>query len=120
MIPAPTHVWLVAEPIDMRTDIDGLSQRIQNILGRSPYGGTAYAIRNHRRASERNPSRRNHTENQWGSDRAIIVETTCSWASRPAGRHDFGMDLHAETTRLKATPEHTDWVAGTVQKHLLS
>ena len=30
MIPAPTHVWLVVEPIDMRTGIDGLSQRIQN------------------------------------------------------------------------------------------
>ena len=25
MIPAPTHVWLVVEPIDMRTGIDGLS-----------------------------------------------------------------------------------------------
>jgi transposase len=36
MIPAPTHVWLVVEPIDMRTGIDGLSQRIQNTLGRSP------------------------------------------------------------------------------------
>jgi hypothetical protein len=28
------------------------------------------------------------------------------------------MDLHAELTRLNATPELTDWVAGTVQKLL--
>ena len=26
------------------------------------------------------------------------------------------MDLHAELARLNATPELTDWVAGTVQK----
>jgi transposase len=48
MIPAPTHVWLVVEPIDMRTGIDGLSQRIQNTLGRSPCDGSAYAFHNHR------------------------------------------------------------------------
>ena len=46
MIPAPTQVWLVVEPIDMRAGIDGLSQRIQNTLGRSPCDGTAYAFRN--------------------------------------------------------------------------
>ena len=28
------------------------------------------------------------------------------------------MDLHAELARLNATPELTDWVAGTVQKLL--
>jgi transposase len=49
MIPAPTHVWLVVEPIDMRTGIDGLSQRIQNTLGRSPCDGSAYAFHNQRR-----------------------------------------------------------------------
>ncbi len=48
MIPAPTQVWLVVEPIDMRAGIDGLSQRIQNTLGRSPCDGTAYAFRNRR------------------------------------------------------------------------
>ena len=48
MIPAPTQVWLVVEAIDMRTGIDGLSQRIQNTLGRSPCNGTAYAFRNQR------------------------------------------------------------------------
>ncbi len=42
MIPAPSQVWLVVEPIDMRAGIDGLSQRIQNTLGR------AYAFRNRR------------------------------------------------------------------------
>jgi hypothetical protein len=33
----------------MRTGIDGLSQRIQNTLGRSPCDGSAYAFHNHRR-----------------------------------------------------------------------
>ena len=49
MIPAPNQVWLVVEPIDMRAGIDGLSQRIQNTLGRSPCDGSAYAFRNRRR-----------------------------------------------------------------------
>jgi transposase len=48
MIPTPTQVWLVVESIDMRAGIDGLSQRIQNTLGRSPCDGTAYAFRNRR------------------------------------------------------------------------
>jgi transposase len=42
----PEHVWLVVEPVDMRSGIDGLSQRIQNTLGRSPCEGSAYAFRN--------------------------------------------------------------------------
>ena len=46
MIATPTQVWLVVEPIDMRAGIDGLSQRIQNTLGRSPCDGAAYAFRN--------------------------------------------------------------------------
>ena len=49
MIPVATQVWLVVEPLDMRTGIDGLSLRIQNTLGRSPCDGTAYAVRNQRR-----------------------------------------------------------------------
>jgi hypothetical protein len=32
MIPTPSQVWLVVEPIDMRAGIDGLSQRIKNTL----------------------------------------------------------------------------------------
>ncbi len=44
----PNEVWLVVEPIDMRAGIDGLSQRIQNLLGRSPCDGSAYALRNRR------------------------------------------------------------------------
>ena len=44
MIPTPNQVWLVVEPIDMRAGIDGLSQRIQNTLGRSPCDGSAYAF----------------------------------------------------------------------------
>ena len=42
------EVWLVVEPVDMRGGIDGLSQRIQNLLGRSPCDGTAYGFRNRR------------------------------------------------------------------------
>ena len=39
MTPIPTQVWLVVEPVDMRAGIDGLSQRIQNSLDRSPCDG---------------------------------------------------------------------------------
>jgi transposase len=49
MIPAPTQVWLVVEPIDMRAGIGALSVRIQNTLGRSPCDGSAYAFANRRR-----------------------------------------------------------------------
>ena len=48
MMPIPNQVWLVVEPIDMRAGIDGLSQRIQSTLGRSPCDGSAYAFRNRR------------------------------------------------------------------------
>jgi len=42
MIPTANQVWLVVEAIDMRAGIDGLSQRIQNTLGRScPFGKAA-------------------------------------------------------------------------------
>ena len=44
----PSQVWLVVEAVDMRGGVDGLSQRIQNLLGRSPCDGTAYAFRNRR------------------------------------------------------------------------
>jgi len=44
----PEQLWLVVEPIDMRSGIDGLSQRIQNLQGRSPCDGSAYAFRNRR------------------------------------------------------------------------
>jgi transposase len=44
----PNQVWLVVEPVDMRGGIDGLSQRIQNLLGKSPCDGSAYAFRNRR------------------------------------------------------------------------
>lgn len=44
----PTQVWLAIEAVDMRAGIDGLSLRIQNLLGRSPCDGSAYAFRNRR------------------------------------------------------------------------
>lgn len=47
-MPTPTQVWLVVEAIDMRAGIDGLSQRIQTTLGRTPCDGSAYAFRNRR------------------------------------------------------------------------
>ena len=48
MMPTANQVWLVVEAIDMRAGIDGLSQRIQATLGRSPCDGSAYAFRNRR------------------------------------------------------------------------
>lgn len=48
MMPAPEQVWLVIDALDLRAGIDGLSQRIQNTLGRSPCDGSAYAFRNRR------------------------------------------------------------------------
>ena len=48
MMPSVSQVWLVVEPIDMRAGIDGLSQKIQATLGRSPCDGSAYAFRNRR------------------------------------------------------------------------
>ena len=48
MMPTVNQVWLVVEAIDMRAGIDGLSQRIQSTLGRSPCDGSAYAFRNRR------------------------------------------------------------------------
>jgi transposase len=47
-MPTAAQVWLVVEPIDMRAGIDGLSQRIQDSLGRTPCDGNAYAFRNRR------------------------------------------------------------------------
>lgn len=44
----PEQVWLVVDPVDMRGGIDGLSQRIQNLLGHSPCDGKAFAFRNRR------------------------------------------------------------------------
>ncbi len=44
----PEQVWLVIEPVDMRVGIDGLSLRIQNLLGHSPCDGKAFAFCNRR------------------------------------------------------------------------
>ena len=46
----PKEVWLIVEPTDMRSGIDTLSVRVQNLLGRTPCDGSAYAFCN-RRAS---------------------------------------------------------------------
>ena len=44
----PDQIWLVVEPVDMRGGMESLSQRVQNLLGRSPCEGSAYAFRNRR------------------------------------------------------------------------
>ena len=45
---APTQIWLVFEPVDMRLGIDGLSALVQNALQRNPCDGSAFAFRNRR------------------------------------------------------------------------
>lgn len=42
-------ILLAVEPIDMRMGIDGLSSRVQNVIGRPVCDGTAYAFTNRRR-----------------------------------------------------------------------
>jgi transposase len=44
----PDEIWLVVEPVDMRGGVESLSQRVQNLLGRTPCDGAAYAFRNRR------------------------------------------------------------------------
>ena len=44
----PGEIWLIIEPMDMRGGIESLSLRVQNLLGRTPCDGTAYAFRNRR------------------------------------------------------------------------
>lgn len=45
-----SSVQLVLEPVDGRLGTDGLSQLVQNHLGRSPCDGTAYLFTNRRRS----------------------------------------------------------------------
>ena len=40
----PSEIWLIVEPMDMRGGIESLSLRVQNLLGRTPCDGTAYAF----------------------------------------------------------------------------
>lgn len=42
----PNEIWVMVEPVDMRVGIDGPSLRVQNLLGRTPCDGAAYAFRN--------------------------------------------------------------------------
>lgn len=44
----PERIWLVVDAMDMRGGVESLSQRVQNLLGRSPCDGSAYAFRNRR------------------------------------------------------------------------
>lgn len=44
----PSEVWLIIEPVDMRGGMESLSLRVQNLLGRTPCDGNAYAFRNRR------------------------------------------------------------------------
>lgn len=40
------QLWLMAEPVDMRRGIDGLSMMVQKILERSPCAGSAFIFCN--------------------------------------------------------------------------
>jgi transposase len=44
----PSEIWLIVDAVDMRGGIESLSLRVQNLLGRTPCDGTAYAFRNRR------------------------------------------------------------------------
>ena len=44
----PDRVWLCLTPVDMRLGIDGLSLRVQAIVGKSACDGGAYAFCNKR------------------------------------------------------------------------
>lgn len=46
MMLMPLQVWLAVEPVDMRRGMDGLSQYVQQTLGKKPCDGTAYAFQN--------------------------------------------------------------------------
>lgn len=42
----PEQVFLTVEPLDMRWGAERLSQHVQQLVGRSPCDGTAYAFTN--------------------------------------------------------------------------
>jgi transposase len=46
LIEAPTQIWLVVAPVDMRRGIDGLSALVQQALGQSPCAGSAFVFHN--------------------------------------------------------------------------
>ena len=62
MIPAPSHVWLVVESVDMRAGIDGLSQRIQNTLGRSPCDGRKAKQKQNKKAKQKTKTNKTKEE----------------------------------------------------------
>lgn len=49
MIPSTSRIFLALEPIDMRSGIDSLSQRVQHTLNHRLGEGNAYVFRNKRR-----------------------------------------------------------------------
>jgi len=46
LIVAPTQIWCVVTPVDLRRGIDGLSSIVQHALGHSPCAGSAFIFRN--------------------------------------------------------------------------
>lgn len=46
LIETPVRIWLVAEPVDLRRGIDGLSAMVQQALGQSVGSGSAFVFRN--------------------------------------------------------------------------
>lgn len=48
-LPPSVRVFLAIEPADMRCGFDGLSARVQSLLGRDPMSGHLFVFRNRRR-----------------------------------------------------------------------
>jgi len=90
----PTRIWLAVAAVDMRGGIDGLSQHIQNLLGRSPCDGSAYAFRN-RRGSRL---------------RLLIWDGTGVWLCQRRLHQGRFVWPSAETTTVTVTAQQWDWL----------
>lgn len=100
----PNQVWLVVEAVDMRGGIDGLSQRIQNLLGRSPCDGTAYAFRN-RRATRL---------------KLLIWDGTGVWLYQRRLHQGGFVWPSAETTTVTLTAQQWNWLVTGIDWQRLS
>jgi len=48
MLPPSVHIYLAAEPADMRCSFNGLMLRVTNLLEQDPYSGHLFVFRNRR------------------------------------------------------------------------
>lgn len=100
----PGEVWVVVEPIDMRSGIDGLSLRIQNALGRSPCDGSAYAFRNRRGTRLK----------------LLIWDSTGVWVCHRRLHEGKFVWPHADTTTCTLSTEQWRWLITGVDWQRLS